>query len=247
MFSILRPSLLYTDLSQDVTEHDEDWDASEWRYDGRTVYRGSVDPSYTEHNLDVYSLYDENSRRVGYAEHESDNHAEYRALWFYENPFATLLQEPDWKTESKTLWSLMTTEAYQDCIDLSLEQILLKSGGRIILPSHIMNGLPEYYCCSSCGAKSFSPLTKCKEVKKMLFHIASSFYFMDESFVLCLPPENSTCWVKLGLPPPASFHDHSPKQEQIQPPEQEEHLLPLLEELEQPENSQVQEDLPPHS
>ena len=246
MFSILRPSLVYKDLSPDVTEHDEDWDAGEWQYDGKIVFRGTRDPTYAEYNLDVYSLYDENSRRIGFAEHDSENHAEYRSLWFYECPYATLLQEPDWKTESKTLWSMMTSEAYQDCTELSLEQIVLKSRGRIILPSYMVTGLPEFYECSICGLQSFSPLTKCKEVKKMPIQVASLFYFMDESYILYRPPETSKCWIKLGLPQP----DASPlqalhQQEVVTPLEEEQLPLEILEE--QLENSLSQEDLPLHS
>jgi len=59
MFSLLKPSLVYKDISPDVTDQDEDYDASEWTYSGRNVYRGALDRSYSQWNLDVYWLYDD--------------------------------------------------------------------------------------------------------------------------------------------------------------------------------------------
>ena len=80
MFSILRPSLLYTDISPDIAEHDEDHDASEWAYSERTVFRGALDGSYKNDGLDVYWLYDDDLNRVGLAEHESEDHSMIRHL-----------------------------------------------------------------------------------------------------------------------------------------------------------------------
>jgi hypothetical protein len=73
MFSILRKGLIYKDISPDILEHDEDIDADQWVYDDKDVYRGTFDPRYTEHNLKVYWLYDDNLNRVGLAEHDIDN------------------------------------------------------------------------------------------------------------------------------------------------------------------------------
>jgi len=112
MFSILRKGLVYTDISPDILEHDEDIDADQWVYDDKDVYRGTGDPRYIEHNLKVYWLYDDNLNRVGLAEHDIDNPAEYKALWFMDNPFATLYQDDSWKSKDKTLWSLMNNESY---------------------------------------------------------------------------------------------------------------------------------------
>ena len=86
MFSELRKGLLYKDISPDIVEHDEDIDADQWVYDGRDVYRGRYDPRYTQYDLNVYWLYDDNLNRVGLAEHEADDKRIYKALWFEGNP-----------------------------------------------------------------------------------------------------------------------------------------------------------------
>ena len=105
MFSILRKGLLYKNVSPDIVEHDIDIDADQWSYNDKDVYRGSLDPEYISQNLNVYWLYDDDSKRVGLAEHESEHPEEFKALWFYDNPFATLFQDPSWKSNEKTLWS----------------------------------------------------------------------------------------------------------------------------------------------
>lgn len=188
MYSILRPSLLYTDISPDIAEHDEDHDAAEWAYSDRTVFRGALDASYKNEGLDVYWLYDDDLNRVGLAEHESEDHSRFKTLWFRDSPFGTLLQE-DWKA-GESIFTLLSSEAYQDAMD---SDILLKGCHRIILPKYITNGLPEIYECS-CG-KSFSPM--CSAVKKAV--IITNPLFIDDSFVMYQPPPDSTVWSRLGL------------------------------------------------
>jgi hypothetical protein len=78
MYSLLRPSLLYTDISPDIAEHDEDHDASEWAYE-KTVFRGALDGSYKHEGLDIYWLYDDDLNRIGLAEHESDDHSCFKS------------------------------------------------------------------------------------------------------------------------------------------------------------------------
>ena len=54
MFSILRHPLVYKNISSEITELDEDYDASEWSYNGRNVYRGALDSTYTKnYSLDI--------------------------------------------------------------------------------------------------------------------------------------------------------------------------------------------------
>jgi len=220
MFSILKPSLLYTDISTDIAEHDEDHDASEWSYSDRMVYRGSLDASYKSDGLDVYWLYDDNLTRVGLAEHESEDHSNFRTLWFRDTPFGTLLQE-DWKA-GDSLFSMMSSYAYQDATD---SDVKLLASDRLVLPKYVMFGLPSIYVCS-CG-KSFSP--KCSSVKKTV-EITSPI-FVDESFIMYQPPANSTVWSRLGLQPPdggpleqeplQALPPEPPQEPQQEPPEQE--------------------------
>ncbi len=93
MYSILNPNVVYQDTSPDVTEHDIDVVSDLWDIDGREVYRGARDPRYTHAN--VYWLYNEDLERVGCAEHNKKDQADFRVLWFRESEFGTLLQE-DW-------------------------------------------------------------------------------------------------------------------------------------------------------
>jgi hypothetical protein len=91
MQSVLDPTVLYTDHSRDVVEHDVDVVSDLWTMDDRDVYRGSRDTSYSHAN--VYWLYTEDLERTGLVEHSLSDHADFRILWFNENPFAMLLQE----------------------------------------------------------------------------------------------------------------------------------------------------------
>lgn len=194
MFSKLHPTRIYTDISPDVVPHDEEYEAEEWVYDDRKVFRGSEDPSYSD--TKVYSLYDENLTRVGLAEHSAEDPSIFHALWFYPNPFATLLQEPGWKSTEKTLWSTLTPEAYQDLLENDFKDVLLRGAGRFVTPEYIMHGMPTIYHCDQCN--SFSLKAKCPTMKK-IHPSSSNFYFLDDSFILYLPPEKSTVLVKLGL------------------------------------------------
>jgi len=188
MYSILRPSLLYTDISIDIAENDEDHDASEWSYSGKTVFKGALDGSYKSEGLDVYWLYNDELNRIGLAEHESDNHAVFETLWFRDSPFGTLFQE-DWKT-GQSVVDLLTHEAYQDCIDSSF---LLKAYHRVVTPKYLMYGFPDVYECA-CGI-SFSPM--CSAVKKTVK--ITSPLFIDDSLILYYPPENSKVFTREQL------------------------------------------------
>jgi hypothetical protein len=124
MYSILKPDYVYRDISEDIADHDDDYDAEEWNYNGRDVYRGSLDNS-SEWN--VYWLYDD-VKRVGLAEHDPENPEIFHALWFRDNAFSTLFQE-DWKTKNATIWSILSNEAYQDCLEDDFKTIFEASDG----------------------------------------------------------------------------------------------------------------------
>jgi len=183
MFSLLRKGLVYTDISPDIVEHDEDIDADQWEYDGRDVYRGRSDPKYTD--LNVYWLYDDNLNRVGLAEHEVDEPQIYKALWFYENPFATLYQDSSWETKNKTLWSMLSNEAYQDCLEDDFKTIFdrcLSSKYRLVTPSMLMNS-PTIYECKKCGKQSLTKFS-CSDLIEKSYLDFENLLFVDDSFVL---------------------------------------------------------------
>jgi hypothetical protein len=187
MFSLLRKGLLYSNLSSDIVEHDLDIDADQWSYDGRDVYRGSIDPEYIKHNLNVYWLYDDDSKRVGLAEHDPDDQAIFKSLWFYDNPYASLFQDSSWKTTGVTLWSKLSNEAYQDCLDTDFKLVTLhalNSGVLLITPEMLINK-PDLYTCEKCNKKSLMASDNCHQaLVSVLDFNQFSILFLDDNFVI---------------------------------------------------------------
>jgi len=228
MFSKLRPSLIYKNLSPEIANHDQDIDADEWDYNGRTVYRGIADPTYLEHGLSVYWLYDSDLKRVGLSEHEKEDEEKFEALWFRENEFSTLLQE-DWVSLDKTIWSQLSSDAYQDCLDDDFANVIdrtLSSTVRLITPSFIEIA-PSIYECEKCKKSSISEMKNCSTVKKT-YVTSNSILFIDSNYVLYVPPTNSIVWSKLKLqtpsygdsqasPQPEAQHEPLPVPEQEHP------------------------------
>ena len=192
MLSRLRKDLIYTDTDPDVLEHDDDLDAEMYTYGGREVYRGRFDPRYTSLDLDVHWLYDENSKRVGLIEYEAGYSYKSSILWYYDNPYATLLQDPLWKSQGKTLWSMLSEEAYQDCLEDEFKNIIEKSlysPYRLVFPSTIHKPY-DVYECSKCGKRSLTLENGCPTMKKV--SISYSSLFLDDSFVLYTAPTTET-------------------------------------------------------
>lgn len=190
MFSILRKGLVYKNISQDIVEHDLDIDVDQWAYDQKDVYRGSIDPDYLSHNLHVHWLYDDDSRRIGLAEHEADDPAIFKALWFYENPYATLFQDPLWKSSNETLWSKLSTEAYQDLLEddfTTVYDACLQSGRLLITPSMLIE-TPEIFICETCGKKSLTKPNSCSAVSSLIEFSQFSLLFLDDDFVIYTKP-----------------------------------------------------------
>lgn len=211
MFSILKPNYVYRDISEDIADHDNDFDAEEWNYNGRDVFRGSVDPAY---EWNVYWLYDDNLKRVGLAEHDSDNPEIFHSIWFHDTPFGTLLQEDGWVKKNVTLWSLLSPEAYQDCLEHDFKTVFdlaLSSNIRLVTPEMIMDK-PKVYYCENCNKKSLQPLD-CQAVKVLDYEFSGfSVLFLDDSFVLYTAPNTSCVWSMLSLQAPDG--SHAPLKEQ---------------------------------
>lgn len=211
MFSILRKRLVYKDIDPNIVEHDEDIDASQWTYEGKDVYRGRVDPRYEHHELDVYWLYDDNINKVGLVEYEKQDPSIFAVLWFRDNPFATLLQNDRWISLNKTLWSILSYEAYLDCLEDDFSTVFdrcLSSKYRLITPSMLTNP-PTLYVCKNCHSQSIKPL-KCHEahVEKKNYFQYESFLFVDDSFVI---------YELTVQPPSASSEQERSEQVQEQP------------------------------
>jgi len=220
MFSLLRKGLVYKNISSDIVEHDLDIDADQWSYDGRDVYRGCVDPEYISNSLNVYWLYDDDSKRIGLVEHESDNQAEFKCLWFYDNPYATLFQDTEWKSTGKTLMSKLSNEAYQDCLETDFVFIgdqCLTNNVLLVTPEILMQK-PKIYTCEKCGKKSLMKSNVCSTASVYDLDFKDfSILFIDESFVIY---EKSTP----DLPQPDASSQEQ-QVEQVQLADQEESLV----------------------
>jgi len=195
MYSILKPNYVYRDTSEDIADHDDDYDAEEWHYNGRDVYRGSLDRSL---DWNVYCLYDENSKRVGIAEHHPEHPEIFFALWFRDNVFSTLFQET-WECKDATIWSTLSNEAYQDCLDDEFKTVFdktLNTNIRLMTPEMIIN-MPEIHECPKCGKKSLLSLSGCSEIKRPYVGPDCSVLFVDESFVMYTAPADSRVWSKV--------------------------------------------------
>ena len=214
MLSRLRP-LIYTDIDPDVLEHDDDLDAELNTFEDRELYRGRIDPRYTSLDLDVHWLYDDDGKRVGLAEYDTNDFSKNSVLWFRENTWSTLLQE-DWKSQEKTLWSMMSNEAYQDCLEDDFETVIERT----------KNGP---YCLVFPG-----DVIKSKKTELPVL-------FLDDSFVLYDFPKSSRIWDLLWITPPESPQaqpDASAEaQEEVQ--EHPHHLdqEPQTESLQQPQET----------
>jgi hypothetical protein len=211
MYSILKPNYIYRDTSEDIADHDDDYDAEEWHYNGRDVYRGSLDRQY---EWNVYWLYDDSSKRVGLAEHDPEHPEIFYALWFGTNVFSTLFQE-DWVSKDSTIWSILSNEAYQDCLEDDFKTVFdktLNTNIRLVTPDMIET-MPTIYECTQCGKKSLLPLNGCSEVKRPYIDADSSVLFVDQSFIMYTAPTDSRVWSKVR---PQQAYDESAQLELAQ-------------------------------
>ena len=242
MFSGLRKGLVYTNISPDIVEHDVDIDVDQWFYDQKDVYRGSIDPEYLSHKLHVHWLYNDDSQRVGLAEHDADDPAIFKALWFYENPYATLLQDPEWKSTNETLWSKLSNEAYQDvlendCKDVS--DVCLQSGRLLITPSMLIDP-PTLFTCELCSKKTLTKSKSCSIASASTLDFSQfSILFVDDDFVLYAKPSSE-------VQPPHDACEQEPQVEQAPLADLEESKDdPLHPPSESPASLEVQEHPPP--
>ena len=196
MQSIRRKNLIYTDINTDILDHDDDIDAEEFMLDDQVAYRGIIDPRYVSHNLDVQWIYNDLSEKIGLIEYETEDRAQFSQLRFYNNPYATFFQEPDWKTTNQTVWTRMSNEAYQDCLATdfrSLVEMSLRGNNRVVLPGMLQNTPTTIYECVDCGKRTLSRPASCPAVKKLPF-LSSSIVFLDDSYVIYEPPVDSAVW-----------------------------------------------------
>ena len=211
MQSILDPSVLYKDLSRDISEHDVDVVSDLWSMDGRDVYRGSRDRHYSHAN--VYWLYSEDLERVGLVEHSLQNNADFRILWFHDNPFSTFFQE-EW-TAVDSLWSTLPRTTVERWITEEIttpDEILsacLYGNARIVSLEHILNR-PIVHSCSECGSCSLKKIDCCDTQTPLDFPEKAKIMFIDDDLYVCQPPADSKVWELLGFTLPRQPRDDEP-------------------------------------
>jgi len=109
MLSFHRQEVVYPS-DTDIADFDLNTDVEEYNYDGRLVFRGNLDPVYSDDEFQVYWLYDESNQRVGLAEHHGENHTCY---WIRDNVYSTSFRKTGGHAEtvrSGTLWLLRHTK-----------------------------------------------------------------------------------------------------------------------------------------
>lgn len=218
MLSLLKPGFVYTDISEDITENDVDVVSDEWNMEGRIVYRGSRDPRYTHAN--VYWLYDEDLQRVGCTEHDTENHADFRLLWFRDTAYGTLLQEEGW-TPTNDIWSIMPSTPFERFINEEwtnperfLEQCLM-GPVRIVTPEMVLHP-PKIHQCTTCGKKSLKPIPMCVTSEVSLdFPDKNCIYFVDSDMIIYAPPKGSKIWSILRVQHDDGFLLREPVVEQV--------------------------------
>jgi hypothetical protein len=196
MLSQRRKGLIYTDVNPDILDHDDDIDAEGLTLGDETVYRGIIDVRYTKYDLDVQWIYNDLSEKIGLIEYETADRSQFSILKFYSNPYSTFFQEPDWKSTNQTVWTRMSNESYQDCLDTdfkSLVDMSLTGTTRIVLPYMLQTPPSIIYECVDCKQKTLSQPNSCPAVKKLPF-LSSSILFLDDSYVIYEPPSDSAVW-----------------------------------------------------
>jgi hypothetical protein len=223
MFSILNPSVFYINVDDDILPHDIDIVSDLWNMDGHEVYKGSRDPNFTHAN--VYWLYDQNLVRVGLIEHDLNDHAKFELLWYLDNPFGTLLQESGWMYISDNMWSFINERAYTRAINeddwasspLDFLETCLNGSFRVVTPEMLMNP-PMVYGCSKCGKKSLKPISHSTELPVPLdYPLREKVVFVDNDFIIQLPPSSSRVFKLLRLPGDDSSLEPGQEQEQESP------------------------------
>lgn len=187
MLSIKLPGKVYP-VSDTIVETDTGAEIEEYNYDGRLVFRGNLDPDHSTEPVQVYWLYDDASRRVGVAEHSSDT--DFAVLWYRDNAFSTLLQE-EWVAQDKTIWSLMSQPAYEDCMRYgwtTIDALRTRTSMTLVTPNDLVHTRPAVHACQVCR-ESPGPSCTARESRQELNPYTT--VFVDEDGVLYAPPSDS--------------------------------------------------------
>lgn len=180
-------------VNTDITEFDLNTDVEEYNYDGKLVCRGNLDPEYSTGDMQVYWLYD-NDQRIGLVEDFKDKHCCY---WFKDNVFSSLLQE-DWVAQDRTIWNIMSEEAYEDCMRRGLDtpkKLKPYTSLEIILPEDLLNYKQTEKCCIQCQSTKLYKgcITDKKSTNFDIFYTL----FVDSDGVIYAPPSDTSVYATL--------------------------------------------------
>jgi len=190
-------------VDSDITDFDIGTDVEEYNYDGRLVFRGNLDTQYSNDQVRVYWLYDE-SKRVGLVEHRIEEHTCY---WFRDNVYSTLFQE-DWTCRDKTLWTIMSESAYEDCMRngwTKISDLQARTSLSIVRPSDILNTVVPSKTCIRCG--TMDGYTGCHMEKHEPRYDVFFTLFVDDDGVLYVPPSDTQAFATLRRPFAAGVDD----------------------------------------
>lgn len=107
---------------------------------------------------------------------------------------------------------------------------------RVVTPSMLIR-MPSYYSCDVCGKKSFKKFHDSQtETVPLDFVSKEKVVFIDDDFMIHMPPLDTCVWVKLRLHDDDSLPEQEPEQEPELPHlESPPEPLPLVETPEQQE------------
>jgi len=180
-------------VNPDITEFDLNTDVDEYTYDGREVLRGNLDPEYSTAEMSVYWLYHEN-KRIGCVEHIGKDHTCY---WFRDNVFSSLLQE-DWSPQDRTIWNIMSEEAYEDCMRRGLDtpdKLKSFTSIEIVLPTDIIEYKQVEKSCIKC--QSTKLYKHCITDKKLPTFDLYYTIFVDLDGIIYAPPDDTSIYATL--------------------------------------------------
>ena len=186
-------------VDESIADFDLNTDIEEYNYDGRTVFRGNMDPEFSKDGLKVYWLYDEDNKRVGLVEHTAGD--EHRCLWYRNNVFSTLLQE-DWSVYDETIWQLLSETAYDDCMRRGYTVNDLKAHTqalRIVTPSDLSHKtLPlANSACLQCHAPESKKHAGCvlsPANEKESLTLFDTLFVDEDDGTIYIPPGDSVVY-----------------------------------------------------
>ena len=179
----------------DIADFDLNTDVEEYNYDGRLVFRGNLDPVYSDDEFQVYWLYDESNQRVGLAEHHGENHTCY---WIRDNVYSTLFQEDGWTCRDRTLWNIMAPSAYEDCMRngwTTVDSLRSRTSLTIVRPQDVLVYEPPDALCIRCGGGGGEKgHAGCQMEKHEPRYDVFFTLFVDDDGLIYIPPADTRAY-----------------------------------------------------